>query len=138
MADRSGGGGLVTGPARSCFRAAPGVMRAWIASAVALAVLLPVVTVAGLPPVLTVPVLEFGDLVTASLLVAGSVVTVEMGRLFEGRMRVGQRPHKGLSAWAMATVILLPPFWLLPVMVGVYGHASVSYTHLTLPTKRIV
>lgn len=94
-----------------------------MASAVALAVLLPVLTVAGLPPVLTVPVLEFGDLVTASLLVAGSVVTVEMGRFFEGRMRVGQRPHKGLSAWAMATVILLPPFWVLPVMVGVYGHA---------------
>ena len=114
---------LVAGPARSCFRAAPGVMRAWMASAVALAVVLPVLTVAGLPPVLTVPVLQFGDLVTASLLVAGSVVTVEMGRFFEGRMRVGQRPHKGLSAWAMATVILLPPFWLLPVMVGVYGHA---------------
>jgi hypothetical protein len=94
-----------------------------MASAVALAVVLPVLTVAGLPPVLTVPVLQFGDLVTALLLVAGSVVTVEMGRFFEGRMRVGQRPHKGLSAWAMATVILLPPFWLLPVMVGVYGHA---------------
>ena len=114
---------LVAGPARSCFGAAPGVMRAWMASAVALAVVLPVLTVAGLPPVLTVPVLQFGDLVTALLLVAGSVVTVEMGRFFEGRMRVGQRPHKGLSAWAMATVILLPPFWLLPVMVGVYGHA---------------
>ena len=76
---------LVAGPARSCFRATPGVMRAWMASAVALAVVLPVLTVAGLPPVPTVPVLEFGDLVTALLLVAGSVVTVEMGRFFEGR-----------------------------------------------------
>src|SRR5664279_2979848 len=43
-----GGGGLVTGPARSCFRAAPGVMRAWMASGVALAVVLPVLAVAGL------------------------------------------------------------------------------------------
>ena len=34
-------------------------------------------------------------------------------------MRVGQRPHKGLSAWAIATVILLPGFWVLPVMIGV-------------------
>ena len=70
-------------------------MRAWMASAVALAVVLPVLTVAALPPVLTVPVLQFDDLVTASLLVAGSVVTVEMGRFFEGRMRVGQRPTRG-------------------------------------------
>src|SRR5664279_1677919 len=79
MADRSGGGGLVTGPARSCFRAAPGVMRAWMASAVALAVVLPVLTVAGLPPVLTVPVLGFGDLVTASVLV---FLAVESALLF--------------------------------------------------------
>ena len=99
----------VTGPARSCFRGAPGVMRAWMASAVVLAVVLPVVTVARFPPLVIAPVLEFGDLVTAALLVAGSVLTVEMGRFFEGRLRVGQRPHKGLSAWAMATVILLPP-----------------------------
>jgi len=119
---------LVAGPARSCFRTAPGVMRVWMASAVVLAVGLtvltvPMLTVPGFPRMVTVPAVPFGDLVTAALLVAGSVLTVEMGRFFEGRVRVGQRPHKGLSGWAMATVILLPQFWVLPVMVGVYAHA---------------
>ena len=93
-----------------------------MASAVTSAVVLPVFT-PSLQPVITIPALRWGELLTAGLLVAGSAVTIEMGRLFEGRVRVGQRPHKGLSAWAIATVILLPGFWVLPVMVGVYGYA---------------
>ena len=112
----------VVGPVRSRFRSAPGVMRAWMSSAVALAVVLPVF-LPSLQPMITAPALRWGDLLTAGLLVAGSAVTIEMGRLFEGRVRVGQRPHKGLSAWAMASVILLPGFWVLPVVVGVYGYA---------------
>ena len=84
---------LEDGPERSCFRAAPGVMRAWMASAVALAVLLPVLTVAGLPPVLTVPVLGFGDLVTALLLVAWRSRPEARLRSFDRSVSSGRFPN---------------------------------------------
>ena len=95
-------------------------MKSWMASAVGLAWLIPVFLWCGQ---LSGPAVPLAELLTAVLLVVGSAVSIELGRLFEGGVRVGQRPHKGLSAWAMASVILLPAFWVLPVMVGVYGYA---------------
>ena len=97
-------------------------MRVWVAAVVAAAVLLPVVSHA-LRQVVLFPVPRWGEGVTAAVLVAGSAASVEWGRFLEGRVRVGQRPHKGLSAWAMAAVVLLPAVWVLPVVAGVYAYA---------------
>lgn len=60
---------------------------------------------------------------TGVLLVAASIVNIEFGRLLEGGVSETQRPHKGLSAWAFASALLLPPPWLLPVVAVTYGHA---------------
>jgi len=112
----------VSSAVRSCYRRAPVVMRVWVAAVVAAAVLLPVVSHA-LRQVVLFPVPRWGEGVTAAVLVAGSAASVEWGRFLEGRVRVGQRPHKGLSAWAMAAVVLLPAVWVLPVVAGVYAYA---------------
>jgi len=90
-----------------------------MATAVAAAIAVPVALA------LSSPATGFGwpDLLFAGSVVAGSAITIEMGRFFEGGLRIGQRPHKGLSAWAIAAVIVLPLFWVLPVMVGVYAYA---------------
>ena len=63
------------------------------------------------------------EMVAAVLLMAGCVVTIEWGRFLEGSVLVGQRPLTGLSAWAMATVTLLPAFWVLPVMIVAFAYA---------------
>ena len=107
---------------QSCYRNAPVVMRVWVAAVVAAAVLLPVVSQL-FREVVLFPMLRWSDGVTAAVLVAGSAASVEWGRFLEGRVRVGQRPHKGLSAWAIAAVVVLPTVWVLPVVAGVYAYA---------------
>lgn len=69
------------------------------------------------------PTVSNQDLFTALALVVGSVLNVEIGRLFEGGRVAGQRPHKALSAWPMAATILLPSFYLVPIVALIYAHA---------------
>ena len=70
-----------------------------------------------------------GDLVggvpqwaVAALILACSVLSVEIGWIVEGRTRVEQRPHKALSVWAFAVVLAVAPAWLLVVVPLTYGH----------------
>ncbi|MCA1982125.1 GGDEF domain-containing protein [Nocardioides nematodiphilus] len=63
------------------------------------------------------------DLVTGLVLVAVSVLNLELGRIAEGGVAGSQRPHKALSAWAFAAALLLPTWWLLPVVAVTYAHA---------------
>ncbi|MBA2768648.1 MAG: diguanylate cyclase [Sporichthyaceae bacterium] len=62
------------------------------------------------------------DAAGALVLVVASVLNVEIARYLEGRQRVAQRPHKALSAWAFACVLLLPPAWLIVVVPACYAH----------------
>lgn len=100
------------------FAAAPVRARIWVGVAALLALALPVLLTTWPTPPVTAR-----DLLTAAALVAGSVVSVEIGRLFEGGTVAAQRPHKALSAWPMAAVVLLPSVYLIPVVVLVYAHA---------------
>lgn len=63
-------------------------------------------------------------------LMLASVCNVELGRLLDRAARDQQRPHKGLSAWAMATTILLPAWYLIPVIAFTYTHAWLRDRHL--------
>lgn len=56
------------------------------------------------------------------ILLAASVVNVEMARWLEGRMIVEQRPHKALSLWAFAVALTIPASWLIPVVGLTYAH----------------
>jgi len=100
------------------FAGAPWRTRLWCSAAVVAAVLLPF-----LDPGDGHPASGWHQAVTAGLLTAASIVNVELGRFLEGRVRVGQRPHKGLSAWPMAAVVLLPTLWVLPIVAITYAHA---------------
>ena len=70
--------------------------------------------------------------IAAVALVSGSVINVEIGRLFEGGTVRTQRPHKALSAWPMAATILLPSFYLVPVVALIYAHARWRGVRVTL------
>ncbi|RIJ71279.1 GGDEF domain-containing protein [Nakamurella silvestris] len=100
------------------LRNAPVGTRLWCTAAVVCALVLPFFVTAGLHPSS-----DARQVITAALLTTASIVNVEIGRVLEGRVRVGQRPHKGLSAWAMAAVMLLPPPWLIPNVAITYAHA---------------
>ena len=50
----------------------------------------------------------------------------------EGGRVSAQRPHKALSAWPMAATVLLPSFYLLPVVALVYAHARWRGVRVTL------
>jgi diguanylate cyclase (GGDEF)-like protein len=63
------------------------------------------------------------ELLTAGALIALSVINVEIGRLLDGGLKDSHRPHKALSAWALAAAVLLPVWWVLPVVVISYTHA---------------
>jgi diguanylate cyclase (GGDEF)-like protein len=92
--------------------------RSWVALAVAAAAVLPPLLASfghGRSPA--------GATATGLLIVAASVVNVEIGRALEGGVADTQRPHKGLSAWVFASALLLPTPWLLPVAAVTYGHA---------------
>jgi diguanylate cyclase (GGDEF)-like protein len=98
--------------------ARPPWLRVYIGACVVAAVLLPA-TLGGLPGT-TVPRV---DLLTAGALIALSAINVEIGRLLDGGPRDSHRPHKALSAWALAAALLLPVWWVLPVVVTSYAHA---------------
>jgi diguanylate cyclase (GGDEF)-like protein len=109
------------------FTAAPLRLRVWIGCAVVLALLLPVL-LSSWPS----PPIQSTDLWAALALVAGSVANVELGRQLEGGRVSAQRPHKALSAWPMAATVLLPSFYLLPVVALVYAHARWRGVRVTL------
>lgn len=109
------------------FAGAPLRVRAWVSIAVPLAVILSLL-LSSWPS----PVIRSADVITALALVAGSVVNVELGRLLEGGRVAQQRPHKALSAWPMAAIILLPSFYLTPIVALVYLHARWRGVRVTL------
>lgn len=63
------------------------------------------------------------EVLTSLVLIGASALNVELGRLAEGGVAESQRPHKALSAWAFASALLLPTWWLLPVVAITYAHA---------------
>ena len=63
------------------------------------------------------------ELGTVLALVVASVLNLELGPIAEGGVAGNQRPHKALSAWAFAAALLLPTWWLLPVVAVTYAHA---------------
>lgn len=92
--------------------------RVWVGAAVLAALVLPPVLVdLGRGSHTT------GATLTGLLIVGLSVVNIELGRMLEGGVSDSQRPHKGLSAWALAAALLLPLWWLLPVVAVTYAHA---------------
>lgn len=105
-------------PHEAAFLRTKPACQVWVTAAVVAAVMLPA---------------PFADLghdrtsgsasTTGLLLVVVSILNVEIARVLEGGIADTQRPHKGLSAWAFATALLLPPPWLLPVVAVTYGHA---------------
>jgi len=109
------------------FAAAPWRVRVWVALAALLAVGLSLLLSSWPDPVFRRP-----DLFAAVALVAGSVVNVELGRLFEGGRVAQQRPHKALSAWPIAATVLLPSFYLVPIVVLIYAHARWRGMRVTL------
>lgn len=102
----------------SAFANRPWRLRVHIAASVVAALVLPVaLTGSRLEPVTA------GQLATAAVLLALSVVNVEIGRLLDGGVKHSHRPHKALSAWAFCAALLLPSWWLVPVVVTIYAHA---------------
>ena len=63
------------------------------------------------------------EALTGLVLVGLSILNVEIGRFLEGGVSESQRPHKALSAWSFAAALLLPVWWLLPVVAITYTHA---------------
>ena len=90
----------------------------WVASAIAGALVLPVL----LAPLGRDHSASSAS-VTGLLIVGLSVLNIEMGRVVERGASDSQRPHKGLSAWAFASALLLPTWWLVPVVAVAYSHA---------------
>lgn len=105
------------GPVGFLFTRVPWACRLWVTSAVVAALGLPwLLRPYGQEPR---PAIEA---LTGLTLVGLSILNVEIGRLLEGGVSATQRPHKALSAWSFASALLLPTWWLLPVV-------AVSYTH---------
>jgi diguanylate cyclase (GGDEF)-like protein len=100
------------------FTTRPFLLRVHISLCVVAAVVLPVVLTGWHAH----PVQE-GEVLTAGALIALSVMNVELGRVLDGGLGNSHRPHKALSAWAFATALLLPPWWLIAVVVTTYAHA---------------
>jgi diguanylate cyclase (GGDEF)-like protein len=99
------------------FLRTPWVCRVWVVLAVLAALVA--------PPLLSPLGREqtaAPELLTGLLLVGLSVLNIEIGRMLEGGVSRGQRPHKGLTAWALACALLLPTWWLLPVVTVAYLH----------------
>jgi len=101
----------------SAFGSRPAPVRVLVGAAVLGAVVLPfLLAPLGRGQVAHHPVL------TALLLVILSALNVELGRALEGGLVDSQRAHKALSAWAFTSALLLPPPYLLPVVVLSYAH----------------
>ncbi|MFL6062980.1 MAG: sensor histidine kinase [Marmoricola sp.] len=60
---------------------------------------------------------------TVVVLLAVSVLNVEVSRWLSGGVTHAQQPHKALSAWAFATSLLVPTWWLVVVVPVTYAHA---------------
>jgi signal transduction histidine kinase len=56
------------------------------------------------------------------MLLAVSVLNVELGRALAGGLERAHQPHKALSAWAIACAFLLPAPWLLLLVSVTYAH----------------
>jgi hypothetical protein len=101
------------------FLRTPWACRVWVTSAVVAALVL--------PPVLHdlgyVQETSSSATLTGLLLVGLSLLNVEIGRVLEHGVSNSQRPHKGLSAWALGSALLLPTWWLVPVVAVTYAHA---------------
>jgi signal transduction histidine kinase len=72
------------------------------------------------------------QLITLLMLLAASVVSVEVGRRLTGGLERAHQPHKALSAWAFATALLLPSEWLLVVVPLTYAHTWWRGMRITL------
>jgi diguanylate cyclase (GGDEF)-like protein len=103
---------------RWVFAQRPWPLRAHITACVLAALVLPLLLHDA-----TSAHLAHGQPVTAAALLALSVVNVEIGRVLDGGVRHSHRPHKALSAWAFASALLLPSWWLVPVVFTIYAHA---------------
>lgn len=99
------------------FLRTPWACRVWIGGALGLALVGPVV-LADLGRERT----AMPEALTGLVLIGLSVLNIEIGRMLEGGVSRGQRPHKGLTAWALASALLLPTWWLLPVVAVTYAH----------------
>ena len=105
------------------FAQAPRILQIWLLIAEVAAVLVPVFALPG--PDLTSPFdsrRPMVALIISALLVLASALSVELGRILEGRTLVGNRAHKGLSAWTLTAVMLLPPIWWVLVVAAIYLH----------------
>lgn len=60
---------------------------------------------------------------TAAVLIAISMLNVEISRGLSGGLARTHQPHKALSAWAFASGLLLAAPWLLVVVPATYAHA---------------
>ncbi len=105
-------------PQESAFLRTTWACRLWVTAAVVGACVLPVLLVD-----LGHGANESAATLTGLLLVGLSILNVEIGRVLEGGVSDSQRPHKGLSAWALAAALLLPTWWLVPVVAVTYSHA---------------
>ena len=105
------------------FSQAPRPLQVWLIVAESAAVLIPLLVMPGpdrsAPFDASRPIVA---LIISALLILGSVLSVELGRVLEGRALVGNRAHKGLSAWTLTAVMLVPPVWWLVVVVTIYAH----------------
>ncbi len=99
------------------FLRAPWTCRIWVAGAVLAALVAPLL----LSP-LGRERTAAPELLTGLVLIGLSVLNIEIGRMLEGGVSRGQRPHKGLTAWALACALLLPTWWLIPVVAVTYAH----------------
>ncbi|MBF4162436.1 sensor histidine kinase [Nocardioides acrostichi] len=102
------------------LRRTPGRMRAHLLLTMVAALTLPIVFtyVAPLPCRQ-----EHRAQTTAMVLIAFSVLNVEIGRILMGGVSRNQQAHKALSGWAFASALLLPPVFLLLVVPLTYAHA---------------
>ena len=98
--------------------ARPWRLRAHIIVCVVAAVVLPL-ALGGWPT----PDVTSAEVVIAVALIALSVINVEFGRILDGGLKNSHRPHKALSAWAFASALLLPVWWVLPIVATSYAHA---------------
>jgi len=106
-------------PQRWAFLRTPWACRVWVTSAVVAALVLP----PALHNLGYVQATSSSATLTGLLLVGLSLLNVEIGRVLEHGMSSSHRPHKGLSAWALASALLLPTWWLVPVVAVTYTHA---------------
>lgn len=104
--------------ARWAFLRTTRACQVWVTAAAAAALVV---------PLLLVPLGQGSTadswVLTGLLLIGLSVLNIEIGRLLEGGRSDSQRPHKGLSAWAFASALLLPTWWLVPIVAFTYAHA---------------